>query len=54
MTCQEIIKPVKKDITSIMVDKETHHIIKLLAVQKRMKITDFIRQTFSQTAKQGI
>jgi len=45
-------KPVSKN-TSIMVDKETHHIIKTLAVQKRMKITDFIRQTFNQTIKQA-
>lgn len=53
MTCQEIVKPVKKEVTSIMVDKETHFAIKLLAVQKKMKITDLIRETFNQAIKTG-
>jgi len=46
-------KPImKREVTSVMVDRDTHHIIKTLAVQRRMKMTDLIRETFSENLKQ--
>lgn len=35
-----------KKLTSVMVETDTHHIIKLLAVEKRMKIKDLLKQIF--------
>lgn len=34
--------------TSLMVDEETHHTIKTLAVEKRMKIGEFLKEVFSK------
>ncbi len=48
MNIQETVKTKKRELLTLMVDKETHHIIKILAAQKNIKMVDLVYQVFNK------
>ncbi len=46
MNIQETVRP-KRKLLTLMVDRETHHLIKTLAVQKQVKMLELVRQVFN-------